>query len=91
MRNGGELCPTLHVTVPAGAYARPDVTRNGKCAAHVSCISFGAAFGRLHRGARAIGGRGGMPKVERLRGGQPAKSPSLFWTERTCYETSPPL
>ena len=45
MRNGGELCPTLHVTVPAAARAPPDVTRNGKCAAHVSGISFGAAFG----------------------------------------------
>ena len=34
----------LHVTVPAVAWAPPDVTRNGKCAAHVSCISFGAAL-----------------------------------------------
>jgi hypothetical protein len=58
MRNGREPCPTLHVTVPAARWAPPDVTRNGKCAAHMSCISFGAAFGRLHRGARAIGGRG---------------------------------
>jgi hypothetical protein len=55
MRNGRELCPTLHVTVAAAAWAPPDVTRNGKCAAHMSCISFSAAFGRLHRGARAIG------------------------------------
>jgi hypothetical protein len=68
MRNDGELCPTLHVTVFAAAYAPPDVTRNGKCAAHVSCISFGAAFGRLHRGARAIGGRGGMAKTDKMRG-----------------------
>jgi len=30
MRNGGELCPTLHVTVFAAAYAPPDVTRNDK-------------------------------------------------------------
>jgi hypothetical protein len=60
MRNGRELCPTLHVTVPAAAWPRPNVTLNGKCAAHVSCISFGAAFGRLHRGARAIGGKGGV-------------------------------
>jgi hypothetical protein len=44
MRNGRDLCPTLHVTVPAAAWARPDVTRNGKGAAHVSCISFGAAL-----------------------------------------------
>jgi hypothetical protein len=80
MRNGRDLCPTLRVTVPAAAWAPPDVTRNGKGAAHVSCISFGAAFGRLHRGARAIGGRGGMPKTEKMRGGQLAKSPSLFWT-----------
>jgi hypothetical protein len=58
MRNGGELCPTLPVTLSAAVWASPDVTRNGKCAAHVSCISSGAAFGTLHRGARAIGGRG---------------------------------
>jgi hypothetical protein len=73
MRNDGELCPTLHVTVFAAAYAPPDVTSNRKCAAHVSCISFGAAFGRLHRGARAIGGRGGMAKTDKMRGGQLAK------------------
>jgi len=68
MRNGRELCPTLHVTLAAAAWARPDVTRNDKGAAHVSCISFGAAFGRLHRGARAIDGRGGMPKMQKMRG-----------------------
>jgi hypothetical protein len=44
-RNGRGLCPTLHVTVSATRGAPPDVTRNGKCAAHVSCISFSAAFG----------------------------------------------
>jgi len=73
MRNGGELCPTLHVTVFAAAYAPPDVTRNGKDAAHVSCISFGAAFGRLRRGARAIGGRGGYAENAKNEGGQLAK------------------
>jgi hypothetical protein len=62
MRNGGELCPTLHVTVPAAARDPRDVTRNGKCAAPVSCISFGTVFGRLNRGARAIGGKGGCRK-----------------------------
>ena len=50
MRNGGESCPTLHVTVPAAAWVPPSVTRNGKCAPHVSRISFGAAFGRLSCG-----------------------------------------
>jgi hypothetical protein len=44
-RNGKGLCPTLHVTVSAAVRASPDVTRNGKCAAHASCISFSAAFG----------------------------------------------
>ena len=73
MRNGGELCPTLHVTVFAAAYAPPDVTRNGKDAAHVSCISFGAASGRLRRGARAIGGRGGYAENAKNEGGQLAK------------------
>ena len=46
MRNGRGLCPTLHVTVSAAAQARSDVTRNGKCAAHIACISFSAAFRR---------------------------------------------
>jgi hypothetical protein len=46
MRNGRGLCPTLHVTVSAAARARSDVTRNGKCAAHMACISFSAAFPR---------------------------------------------
>jgi hypothetical protein len=65
--------PTLHVTVPAAAWIRPDVTRNGKRAAHVSCISFGAAFGRLHRGARAIGGRGGYAENAKNEGGSTRK------------------
>jgi hypothetical protein len=65
MRNGREFCRTLHVTVPAATWGSPDVTRNGKCAAHVSCISFGAALGRLHEGARAIGGRGVCRKLRK--------------------------
>ena len=44
MRNGRGLCPTLHITVSVAARARSDVTRNGKCAAHMSCISFSAGF-----------------------------------------------
>jgi hypothetical protein len=72
-RNGGKLCPTLRVTVPAAAWASPDVTRNDKGAAHVSCISFGAAFGRLHRGARAIGWEGGYAENAKNEGGQLAK------------------
>jgi hypothetical protein len=45
-RNVGGLCPTLHVTVSAVGVTPADVTRNGKCAAHMSCISFRAGFGR---------------------------------------------
>ena len=45
-RNGRGLCPTLRVTVSARGVNPADVTRNGKCAAHVSCISFSAAFRR---------------------------------------------
>jgi hypothetical protein len=45
-RNGRGLCPTLRVTVSARGVNPADVTRNGKCAAHMSCISFGAAFRR---------------------------------------------
>jgi hypothetical protein len=45
-RNGRGLCPTLRVTVSAEGVNPADVTRNGKCAAHMSCVSFSAAFGR---------------------------------------------
>jgi hypothetical protein len=72
-RNGRGLCPTLHVTVSATRGAPPDVTRNGKCAAHVSCISFGAAFGRCIEAREPRWPRGGVPKVQKLRGGQLAK------------------
>jgi len=56
----------------------PDVTRNGKCAAHVSCISFGAAFGRLHRGARAIGGQGGYAENAKNEGGVNSQNEGRF-------------
>ena len=44
-RNGRGLCPTLRVTVSTRGVNPADVTRNGKCAAHMSYISFSAGFG----------------------------------------------
>jgi hypothetical protein len=45
MRNAGEALPDVTRNGSAGAWATPDVTRNGKCAAHMSYVSFRAAFG----------------------------------------------
>jgi hypothetical protein len=78
MRNGREPPPDVTRNVPAAAWGPPDVTRNDKGAAHVSCISFGAAFGRLHRGARAIGGQGGYAENSENEGGSPRKIPLAF-------------
>jgi hypothetical protein len=55
MRNGRDPVPDVTRNATCRGVGPPDVTRNGKRAARVSCISFGVAFGRLHRGARAIG------------------------------------
>jgi hypothetical protein len=71
MRNGGDLFPTLHVTVPAAAWARPDVTRNGKapltCPASASAPPWKAAPRReSHRW------EGGYAEIEKMRGGHPA-------------------
>ena len=65
MRNGGEALPDVTRNGTCRGAGPSDVTRNGKGAAHVSCISFGAAFGGLHRGARAIDGRGVCRKLKK--------------------------
>jgi hypothetical protein len=65
MRNGREALPDVTRNGTCRRVGPPDVTHNGKCVAHGSGISFGAAFGRLHPGARAIDGGGGMPKCKK--------------------------
>ena len=90
MRNGRGLCPTLHVTVSATRGAPPDVTRNGKCAAHMSCISFSAAFRRRIEAREPQVARGVAESAE-TEGGSTRKMRVAFEPQIRCYETSPPL